>query len=342
MIGGRAFQIHMQNIEEYLRDPRRRLTALPNLAQQEDDLEDREDSEECDEEVEASLSSLEEANQPVQLWKAYWDWLRLMVVHFEAGSTLQRFARSPYFPTNAKPLSIKILLSPDDDKQSLPYQQVLRNSKIFPDHTNTNEKIITFIDEALAAKKRYKFLSEAFNAWKQRVNVDSSTNATDAALRHLKQSKKTTVQAMYSCLGQLVPRLPSAPANSQPTTAPVNEPAVAPRSPSTPAPTIDVADIEEMEARTKFQHTIAHHVECIKTELENWVDIVIVEKGSSFLSAMKSTITGSLKKTTKTKKTEEKAKAYHCTSEIAKEIKDTIQTHLASLELMLLKDLSSY
>lgn len=135
MTGGRAFQIYMQNVENYLRDPRSPSpppsTSSPDLVQDKKEGAGSDPEEERDQELEATMTSWGNNNKPVTLQMAYWNWLRLMLVYYDEVPRLRNFVRSPHFSPDADALSIKLLLTPEVDRNSLKWDDLL-NSKYFP------------------------------------------------------------------------------------------------------------------------------------------------------------------------------------------------------------------
>ena len=119
---GSAIDNHLKAIEPLLRDRRRDKSADVKLRMTEEIEE---------EEVDAELEGTTE--QP--LWESYRDWLRLMVVHFEAVSVLVGHIAGPRFQSNE--IIIKILSAPRSSQEMQPWEELL-NSKYFPVHTPNN------------------------------------------------------------------------------------------------------------------------------------------------------------------------------------------------------------
>ncbi len=90
------------------------------------------------------------------LWKSYRDWLRLLVVFFEATDILLAYVVQNGF----KPITMYIVTVPQDpdlDCQLLPWKEVLTDKKLFPtsslvgtaQEAKSNEAIIDYIEQSI-------------------------------------------------------------------------------------------------------------------------------------------------------------------------------------------------
>jgi hypothetical protein len=92
---------------------------------------------------------------PVPLWKSYRNWLKLMVVHFDAADTLVRYITGPTF--NNRTISLKILVAPSTDTASLPWRELFTDSKLFPTEdeadplSTTNDEMLKILNDAASA-----------------------------------------------------------------------------------------------------------------------------------------------------------------------------------------------
>jgi len=154
---GAALRMHLRTIEAKLVDPRRPDMSLPMPGgNAEKDEEQGEEQDERDEELEAVQPSAlsMEGNMPVRvpLWKSYRNWLKLMVIYFDAVHILDEYVTGPTFKDRR--ISLKILVVPSTDKALLPWRELFTDSKLFPtqheaDHLpTTNDEILQFLEFA--------------------------------------------------------------------------------------------------------------------------------------------------------------------------------------------------
>lgn len=103
-----------------------------------------EKEEEDDTEYDEDLESVQHLPKPV--WKIYSDWVRLLVVHFDAADFLYEYVTSKIFPHTS--ISISILIAPVVDKQTLSWTELLTDSKFFPtsngSRRTSNQDILKF------------------------------------------------------------------------------------------------------------------------------------------------------------------------------------------------------
>jgi hypothetical protein len=164
---GSAFEMHLQNIATLLEDHRNTEIPMPmpNPAVEQEEAEvenedkefDKELDEVIDEELLPILSSITDLGHPVPLWNTYRDWMRLMVVHFDAAKILTTYAASQNSLPN-RTISFKILVTPRVDHAFLPWSELLTDSRLFPaadasGKYTSNEEILHFLDNGLASVK---------------------------------------------------------------------------------------------------------------------------------------------------------------------------------------------
>ncbi|KAF8349088.1 hypothetical protein F5887DRAFT_1242942 [Amanita rubescens] len=120
-------------------------------------------------------SGVEGGDDKPPLWMSYRDWLRLMVVHFDAVAIVYRHVTGKYFPYEGVSLRV-IAPSPVDDKL-LPWEELLR-SQHFPG--GCTEEIIKFLKDSktkaklikTAVKSLHTYLRDAhLPPWHQLWNV---------------------------------------------------------------------------------------------------------------------------------------------------------------------------
>lgn len=145
-----AFRTHLQAISPSLTEHRRALTSMPNWGKEVEQEEHKD--QDSDEELEAVQPFVVTKGAIVSLWKSYEDWLRLMVVHFDAVDILfQHFAR-PYLQHQT--ISLQILVAPPVDNALLPWRELFSTAH-FPTKTGnpfiTNDDIVRFLDEGISA-----------------------------------------------------------------------------------------------------------------------------------------------------------------------------------------------
>lgn len=162
MARGRAFEIHMRNIQNLLLNPRTSKsssTSSPGSNPQAD----------CNEEVESTVPF----SRPVALWKPYRDWVLLMVVHFEAVSKLQNYFRSAYY--DHQPINISILLGTEVNNDFLEVDKLF-SSDFFPGDAVENKALGDFIEKGISLKKQHAYCLSAVTLWKDKMaTVDFSS-----------------------------------------------------------------------------------------------------------------------------------------------------------------------
>jgi len=170
MAKGRAFQMHLQTIEDLLMDISR---SMP-MAKKEEEEGEEEHSEELNEELETIQQRTE---GPKPLRKIYRDWLQLMVVYFNAVDVLFGYVTRHSFQA----FSSKILVPPTVDTDLLTLEELLTGkdlSKSFPqlDRGNpsgqTNEQLSKFITDTMTsynqANSVARLAASALKCWADR------------------------------------------------------------------------------------------------------------------------------------------------------------------------------
>lgn len=141
-----ALQTHLQAIAPSLEDHRRAHTLTSTLNNEQDGA-----CNELDEELAAVQPYVTtDKGAMIPLWRSYRDWLRLIVVHFDAAHLLGRYFAEP--PLQSQTISFKILVAPYVDKILLPWNTLL-TSPHFPtgDQDATNEEIVQFLTDSISA-----------------------------------------------------------------------------------------------------------------------------------------------------------------------------------------------
>lgn len=75
----------------------------------------------------------ESTSTTLLIWKSYFDWLSLMIAHFDAVEILVGYVTKPGFQYDT--ISVKILVPPAVDQQLLPWSKLLGDSTLFPTET---------------------------------------------------------------------------------------------------------------------------------------------------------------------------------------------------------------
>lgn len=191
---GSAFEMHLQNIATLLEDHRDTEISMPmsNLAMEEEEDVEKED-EVLGEELLPVLSNITDLGEPMPLWKTYRDWMRLMVVHFDAAIILTRYSSSQTLP---KIISVNILLTPRVDEACLSFTELLNDPNLFPitdlsgklDPTS-NDEILKFFTNAFklseAATKNQKTVQSIKNIWMTRDSKKFRANVICGELKNL-------------------------------------------------------------------------------------------------------------------------------------------------------------
>jgi hypothetical protein len=114
-----AVMAHLEAVRHLLADHCRGQTA--------DVLVD--DDQTADESVDDALLALCEKDNVLPVWRSYLDWLKLMVVHFDAVAILHNYVTGGEFPFSE--ISIQILTSPPTKMEMLSWKELLEREE-FP------------------------------------------------------------------------------------------------------------------------------------------------------------------------------------------------------------------
>ena len=144
--------------------------------------------------------------QRVPLWKSYQDWLRLMVVQFDAVEVVVGYARSDHF-RRAHPkgeISIKVLVSPTTSREMLDWTKLF-TSEHFPDPTDaTAANMIDSPDQETNAT-----ILDYLVKYTSVKNLGAHLTAIDLILRQLKKfpddivKRKGAISFLFKQLDEL-------------------------------------------------------------------------------------------------------------------------------------------
>ena len=134
-------------------------------------------SEECDEDVEAVCKSVKKADSPAE---SYLNWLRLLISHFDAISILIRYITGLEFQYEA--ISINIVVPPPVVPVLLLWQTLFSNATLFPtapsldsyfdvNYLTTNANILDFVNCTLKALPWFKDAQEAWENGDKDVTI---------------------------------------------------------------------------------------------------------------------------------------------------------------------------
>ena len=138
MAGGNIIKIHMKLIAAAHDGPRNAI--------RDDEMDD-----DCQPERDHD-SELYEINNTFPISQAYCNWLKLMVVHFEAVRILITYMENFQLPK----VTIKVLITPNPDNAQLSWKELLGNEKYFQKERlghPTAKTIIGFIEDSQDAQK---------------------------------------------------------------------------------------------------------------------------------------------------------------------------------------------
>ena len=146
MVLGSGITQHLKNLAPSLCDHRQKEPANSTMAEGEAvDLNEQTEDQDMDL-LQIRLGVIGGNSQPQPLWKSYLDWLRLILAHFNAVEVLLKFVTGPNI--RAKAIPVKILISPNVERQMLPWQKVLSDLKFFPQGLGlSNEEILKSLSE---------------------------------------------------------------------------------------------------------------------------------------------------------------------------------------------------
>ena len=117
--------------------------------------------------------------------KSYINWLKLMVIHFDAVYVLLDYITGPSF--NNQRICLKILVAPPTDEALLPWRQLFTDSKLFPavdprattNNAITNDEILKFLNDAASPDMTqcFSLINAVRRCWKQEDK--------DSTIKHL-------------------------------------------------------------------------------------------------------------------------------------------------------------
>ena len=169
---GAVLKIHLKTIESSLKEHRRVETMAVSTQKLNEDFKEKEQDEvaEQDEDLKAVQPQARDGNdltQQMPLHVSYLEWLKLMLVYFDAIDVLKQYVTGSQFPF--KTIDIKILVSPRPSTTLLPWQDIF-NSKWFSAnlaveerHLTSDTELLNYFEEA-AASNIYLSLSLLKNA----------------------------------------------------------------------------------------------------------------------------------------------------------------------------------
>jgi hypothetical protein len=179
-----AIEKHLETVEDLLVDFRRNKVGDVKL----------EEMVEEDSDLRSVQPSAIHNGEPVPLWRSYLNWLRLMVVYFDAVSTLIKYIKQRDFQYDG--VTIKILTPPRVSQDMLPWMKLLE-SKHFPDmplSATSTADIIEFFNACSYSDQEAKYNSVALKDVLKAVHklLDSSPrfDSTTAAQRIIDQLRK--------------------------------------------------------------------------------------------------------------------------------------------------------
>jgi hypothetical protein len=151
---GDVLKTHLKTIESSLEEHHRVETitvSLPKLNDFKGDEQDEED--EQDEDLLAvQPQAKDDSTQQMPLHVSYSEWLKLMLVYFDAIDVLKRYVNGSRFPFET--IDIKILVSPRTSTTLLPWKDIF-NSKYLSTHNSTldedhftSDYLLTFFQNA--------------------------------------------------------------------------------------------------------------------------------------------------------------------------------------------------
>jgi hypothetical protein len=144
---GRAFQMHLENIETLLDHPGR-TTAAGASTDEHDQEHDNTRDEEQGEDFDGVL--------PPQKLKSYVAWLRLIVGHFDEVEILSGFVHWKHFSYDS--ISIQIMLPPHTTPEKLEWRKLFTDPHYLP--TN-NRLMLTFLEQGVLAAQKDAELKDA-------------------------------------------------------------------------------------------------------------------------------------------------------------------------------------
>ena len=203
---GSALRMHLQNIAPLLNDHRDDRMSMPKFPKA-DGNEEGNGFDECDEELKAVQPSVVTSEGvPMPLWQSYQDWLRLMVIHFDAVDVLEKYVKGPDFCYST--ISIKILVPPPVNNTLLPWQELINDPTLFPTKnsqdprsTITNDEILKFLSNATKSDPgdALKWAVIAKRKWENR-NADNT-------IKQIKLFENSALPGFHDCAKKVLEML---------------------------------------------------------------------------------------------------------------------------------------
>jgi hypothetical protein len=138
MVGGRAIEVHLQNIASQHQ-------SVPSQT-----AASRDNGQDLDDDVELRRVKPHWAGGPLSNWESCRDWLKLMIAPFEALDTILHHLDTLSDASGTMPtISIHIIAVQHQGHEMLPWETLLNNKAYFPDEKglpgNNMEHIISSI-----------------------------------------------------------------------------------------------------------------------------------------------------------------------------------------------------
>jgi hypothetical protein len=137
------------------------------------------EGEELDEDLKVvhPCTGVEGKTTPPPLWMSYFDWLRLILSHFDAVDILTRYVSGAHFQHSA--ISVQILVAPPAGKRLLPWRELLIDPTLFPQQATwdllsakaaansniSNAMIVKFLDNSLESSSNAKSVKTLWGKW---------------------------------------------------------------------------------------------------------------------------------------------------------------------------------
>ena len=187
LANGAILETHLKTIESSLKEHRRVVTATESMPEVEPDQDD-------DLEAVQPLASIRTDtgdSQEMPLHMSYKEWLKLMLIYFDAINIINNFVDKPQFPF--KTISIKVLVSPAVSKALLPWKELFTYSDIFSQtdvlngqHLLSGNVILSYLQSVVDTRldQSYQWIQQVQGACKSRKVWDLKNS-----LSKLKDSK---------------------------------------------------------------------------------------------------------------------------------------------------------
>ena len=148
---GAALKMHLITISHLLNRTHRRSMAMPASGEEQTEL---------DEDLEAVQPSVtvEGTSMPPLISTSYIDWMKLMIVHFDAVNILVGYVTGTDFKYDT--ISIQILVAPPEDDRLLPWKDLILDSTLFPPEPDnagiSNVEIFGILNNAIKYSEKVK------------------------------------------------------------------------------------------------------------------------------------------------------------------------------------------